>query len=118
MSQTLIKIGARLYDSDFFETPSDRVFRNAWIANESQGIINVDMSRARDIWREKIRIARTAEFAKLDAEFMRALETSADTSVIVAKKQALRDAPADPLIDAATTPAQLKAVQPAGLHIE
>jgi len=49
---------------------------------------------------------------------MKALETGADTSAIVAQKQALRDAPADPAIDAATTPEQLKLVQPAGLTVE
>ena len=39
----------------------------------------------------------------------RAIETSSDTSAIVAKKQALRDAPADSAIDAATDEAGLKA---------
>jgi hypothetical protein len=41
---------------------------------------------------------------------MRAQEQGADTTTIVAQKQELRDAPADPAIDAATTPAELKAV--------
>ena len=44
----------------------------------------------------------------MDIEFQRALETSADTSAIIAKKQALRDAPADSAIDAATTTDELK----------
>ena len=48
------------------------------------------------------------KLAELDIEFQRALETSADTSTIVAKKQALRDAPADSAIDAATDEAGLK----------
>lgn len=118
MSQTLIKIGARIYDSADYAIPSDRLFRNAWTADESQGVISVDMAKARDIWRDKIRLARIPEFARLDAEFMRALETGADTSSIVAQKQALRDATADPAIEAAQTPEQLKLVQPAGLRIE
>ena len=36
---------------------------------------------------------------------------------ITADKQALRDAPTDPAIDAATTPEELAAVQPAGLTV-
>jgi hypothetical protein len=75
------------------------------------------MSAAKDIWRNKIRSAREPEFAKLDADFMKALETGASTSTIVSQKQALRDAPADPAIQAATTPEELKNVQPAGLAV-
>lgn len=115
---TQIKIGARTYNSADYEVPAERMFRNAWAADETLGVIYVDMEKAKAVWRDKIRAARQAEFARLDADFMRALETGADTSAIVAKKQALRDATADPAIDAAQTPEQLKLVQPAGLHIE
>lgn len=118
MTQTFIKIGANTYSPADYQIPSDRVFRSAWTANAEQGVIEVDMVRARDIWRDKIRAARIPEFARLDAEFMKALETSADTSAIIAAKQALRDAPADPAIEAASTPTALKFVQPAGLLIE
>ena len=43
---------------------------------------------------------------------MKAQETSASTTQIVTDKQALRDAPALSSIDAATTPDELKAIQP------
>ena len=69
----------------------------------------IDMSRARDIHKNNIREARKDKLAALDVDFQRALESSADTSAIVAKKQALRDAPADSAIDAATDEAELKA---------
>jgi len=71
-------------------------------------IIKIDMAKAKEIHKSKIREARIPKLAELDVEFQRALETSADTSTIVAKKQALRDAPADSAIDAATTDAELK----------
>ena len=48
---------------------------------------------------------------------MKAQETGADTTQIVADKQALRDAPTHADIDAATTPEELAAVQPAGLNV-
>ena len=75
-------------------------------------MITIDMDKAKDIWRAKIRSARDALFAPLDVKFQRALETGADTKAIVAQKQALRDAPDDPRIAAAATLDDLKAIWP------
>ena len=72
-------------------------------------IIKTDMAKAKEIHKTNIRTARTPKLAELDVEFQKAQETSADTSAIVAKKQALRNAPADSAIDAATDEAGLKA---------
>ena len=69
----------------------------------------IDMAKAREIHKTKIRIAREPLLAALDIEFQKALETSASTTDIVAKKQALRDAPADSGIAAASDEAALKA---------
>ena len=70
---------------------------------------DINMAKAKEIHRSKIREARTPKLAELDVEFQKALETSADTSAIIAKKQALRDAPADSAIAAATDEAGLQA---------
>ena len=67
------------------------------------------MAKAKEIHRKKIRISRTPLLEELDIEFQKAQETGASTTDIVAKKQALRDAPADSAIDAATDDAGLKA---------
>ena len=72
-------------------------------------MININMTKARDIHRDKVRQARNPKLAAKDVEFQRALETGADTAAIVAAKQALRDAPAAAAIEAATTPDELKA---------
>ena len=69
----------------------------------------IDMAKAREIHKTKIREAREPKLAELDVEFQKALETGASTTDIVAKKQALGDAPADSAIDAATDEAGLKA---------
>ncbi len=69
----------------------------------------VDMAKAREIHKNNIRAARTPKLAELDIEFQKALETGASTTDIVAKKQALRDAPADSGIAAASDAAALKA---------
>ena len=74
-------------------------------------MINVNMQKARDIHRDKIRAARNPKLAAKDVEFMRAVEAG-DTdaqATVSAEKQALRDATAAAAIDAATTPDALKA---------
>ena len=72
-------------------------------------IIKTDMAKAKNIHKTKIREAREPKLAALDVEFQKALETGASTSDIIAKKQVLRDAPADSAIENATTEAELKA---------
>ena len=69
----------------------------------------IDMAKAKEIHKKNIRNAREPKLAELDIEFQKALETGASTTDIVAKKNALRDAPADSAIDAATDEAGLKA---------
>jgi len=68
-----------------------------------------DMAKAREIHKTNIRAAREPLLTALDIEFQKAQETSADTSAIVAKKNALRDAPADSGITSAADEAALKA---------
>ena len=72
-------------------------------------MISVNMDKARDIHRDRVREARNPKLAAKDIDFQRALETGTDTSAIVADKQALRDAPAAAAIEAASTPEELKA---------
>ena len=71
-------------------------------------IIKTDMAKAKEIHKTNIRNARAPKLAELDVEFQKALETGASTTDIVAKKQALRDAPADSTIDVAINESQLK----------
>ena len=87
--------------------PTDRSFRNAWKQNSKT--IETDMTKAKEIHKDKIRTARTPKLAELDIEFQKALETSSSTTDIVAKKQALRDAPAASGISTAASEADLKA---------
>ena len=66
------------------------------------------MAKAREIHKANIREARESKFQELAVEFQRALETGAPPTDIVAKKQALRDAPSDSAIAAASDAAALK----------
>ena len=81
-------------------------------------MINVNMTKAREIKRDQLRAERKPLLEQLDVEFMRAQEQGdqAKADEIAAKKQALRDVTDDPAIDAATTPEELKAVRPSVLE--
>ena len=68
----------------------------------------INMDRAKEVHKNKIRIAREPKLKELDVEFQKALETGGSTTDIVAKKQALRDAPAAAGITTATTTTELK----------
>ena len=68
--------------------------------------IQVNINKAKEITKDKLREERKPLLESLDVQFQRASETGADTSDIVAKKQALRDAPAT--VDNMTTVEELK----------
>jgi len=61
-------------------------------------MINVNLDKAKEITKDKIRKVRKPLLEAEDVKFQRALETSADTSAIVAEKQRLRDL-TDPVND-------------------
>ena len=70
--------------------------------------VTVNITKAKEIWKDKIRAARKPKLEELDVQFIKAQETSSDTSAIVTKKQELRDYPAQ--VDSATTTDEIKAV--------
>ena len=70
--------------------------------------ITVDIIKAKDIWKDKIREARKSALEKLDVNFIKAQEQGNDTTSIVVDKQTLRDLPSQ--VDTATTTDEIKAV--------
>lgn len=103
-------MGVRIVDENAL--PSDRGFRDAWSASDS-GIV-IDMSKAREIHKNHLRAMRQPLLEALDIDYIKAQERGDTVAMasITTKKQVLRDVPADPAIQAATTPEQLKAVLP------
>ena len=90
------------------DIPNDREFRDAWVIGDKT--VNIEVTRARDCIRNKLRELRTPIFQKLDEEFMRAVEDNDTASIatIKAKKQALRDLPQRTEILNANNIAELK----------
>ena len=96
-------------DASTVTKPSDRHFRGAWKLSGST--ISEDMTKAKEIFKDKIREVRGPLLEAEDVVYMKALEAddaSAKTAS-VAKKKKLRDAPAASAINSADTIAKLKA---------
>ncbi len=72
-------------------------------------MITIDLNKAKEITKARLRKERESLLQALDVEFQRALETGADTSAIVAEKNRLRDITA--LVDAAVTVEELKEIK-------
>lgn len=90
--------------------PSDRHFRNAWVFDSARSAITEDITEAKVIFKDKIREVRGPLLEAEDVVYMKALEANdSDAKVAsVAKKVALRDAPAAAAITNATTIQALK----------
>jgi hypothetical protein len=71
-------------------------------------MITINLNKAKDITKERLRVERTPLLQAQDVAFQRALESGADTAAIVAEKQRLRDI--TNLADAATTLDELKGI--------
>jgi uncharacterized protein YdaT len=71
------------------------------------GII-VDINKAKDITKDRLRQERKPLLEAQDVAFQRALESNADTSAIVAEKQRLRDITNQ--VDTMTTVEELKSI--------
>jgi hypothetical protein len=100
--------------NDYVDEQTDRTFRNAWTHGPGKRKPDVDMPKAREIHRERLRVMRAPLLEQLDSEYLRADEAGnpQEKKRIAVRKQALRDVTDDPAIEAAQTPDQLKAVIP------
>lgn len=67
-------------DNDFFD---------AW--EQTKGIVTVNIAKAREVTKRRLRAEREPLLAAQDVAFQRAIEEGADTSAIVAEKKRLRD---------------------------
>ena len=71
-------------------------------------MITINLDKAKDITKERLRIERKPLLEAEDIKFMQAQEYGGDTSAIVAEKQRLRDI--TNLADSCTTTDELKAL--------
>jgi len=106
--ETFILIDGRLLPAA--DQPPESELQGAFRAT-AKGKISVHMPTAREIARDMVRQARADRFKAVDDLRNQALDEDdvALRARVKAKARELKDAPADPRIDAATTPAGLLA---------
>ena len=68
--------------------------------------ITVNINKAKDITKDRLRAEREPLLVEQDIAYMKALESNSDTTVIVAEKQRLRDITNQ--VDSMTTVVELK----------
>ena len=103
------KDGNQIDKAEATSIPSNRDFRGAW--SLSGKVISEDMTKAKELFKDKIREVRQPLLEAEDVVYMKALEAGDSSAQIASaeKKKSLRDAPAASAIDSATTIAKLKA---------
>jgi hypothetical protein len=96
-------------DASTATVPANRDFRGAWVLNGS--VISEDLTKAKEIFADKVREVRKPLLEAEDVIYMKALESdNADAKLAsVLVKETLRNAPAAAAITNATTIAELKA---------
>ena len=72
-------------------------------------MITINLDKAKDITKERLRVERKPLLEAQDVLFMKAQESSADTKAIVAEKQRLRDITKQ--VDSCKTTDELKAIK-------
>lgn len=97
--------GAKIFEMEDLPL-SDRDFYPAWELVDGEVIVNID--KAKDVTKDRLRIERQPLLEKLDIQFQRAMENNEDTTIIVAEKNRLRDI--TNLVDAIENLDQLRAL--------
>ena len=92
---------------DAADIPSDRFFRNAWVANGAA--VDIDLDKAKDIGHDIRRTQREAEFAPFDAIIMKQIPGNSATEAEEARQQIrFKYALIQDVIEAAETPDEIK----------
>lgn len=82
--------GITSYIVPFESLPTEHdCFFDAW--EQSDGVASVNLTKAKEIMKSYLRTQREPLLLAQDIAFQRALETNADTTLILVEKQRLRD---------------------------
>jgi len=86
---------------------ADNDFFNAWELVD--GIVLVNINKAKELTKDRLRVERAPLLAAQDVAFQRALESGSATTAIVAEKQRLRDI--TNLVDTCVSTTELRALK-------
>ena len=87
----------------------DTDFIEAWESDDKLTEVTINLTKAKDITKDRLRVERKPLLEAQDILFMQAQEAGSDTSAIVAEKKRLRDITKD--ADSCTTTDELKALK-------
>ena len=115
--KTYVVVDGQTLDTAQYSFPQNRYFSDAWALSEDENhnqIVVIDVEKAKEVWKRRMREARSPLMTKLDADYFRALETQdvAKATEIATKKQLLRDVTKLPELLNATTVEEIEAVWP------
>ncbi len=106
---TYLNINGDVRDTASLTVPTDRTFRDAWVYGDAE-VVEVDMPKAREIFKDNLRQERKPLLEALDVDYMKALEAGSGSDAIAAQKTILRNITSDSRIEAATNPDELNAL--------
>jgi hypothetical protein len=115
--KTYVVVDGQTLDAADYAFPQNRYFTDAWSLSEDSNhnpIVVIDVEKAKEVWKRRMREARASIMTKLDADYFRALET-ANTSwqtEVAGTKQLLRDVTKLPELLNATSVEEIEAVWP------
>lgn len=116
----LVPANAQRLETTMDKLPPRDDLMPAWMIGPSADDPVVhNMTKAKAIWKDRMRAARTPLLEALDSESLMSLEKEDKQAQkdVADKKQALRDVTDDPAIEAAVTITELKAVWPLCLGV-
>ncbi len=93
IAQKDVPEGLEWYIAEKSNLPTDRYFRDAWIYSNMGGVTSIDISKAKEIHKNKLRDLRKPILEKLDIEYTKASEINNEDKLteIISKKHQLRD---------------------------
>ena len=115
--KTYVVVDGQTLDTAEYALPQNRYFTDAWAMSEDENhkpIVVIDVEKAKEVWKRRMREARVPLMTKLDADYFVALE-QADTAgakKIAETKKKLRDVTKLPALLNAKTVAEIEAVWP------
>jgi hypothetical protein len=101
------------------DIPVDQTYRDCWRLSERENdLIAIDVEKAKEVWKKKMRNARELIFPKLDTDFFRALEFADmdKQKEIAERKRLLREVTALPELENAKTVEEIEAIWPEYLN--
>lgn len=101
------------------EIPDEEYYRDCWkLSDYENEIITIDIEKAKNVWKDKIREKRKEIFQKLDVEYFIAHEKNDQNEIsrIVNHKQLLRDVTKLPEFDNVSTIEEIEKIWPEYLN--